>query len=281
MLQLNLLPDVKKEFLHAERTRNLVVSVAILVSFIAGGIIIVLALVMGGQMVQKNILTSDIDKSKATIQQEQTSKQLNEYLTTQNQLSQIDNLKSSQPTFSRLFDYLKQLNPADPNGVQLSNVTIAGAGAATGSTAANTIELQGTTATFASLDVYKTTLTSTTISYSVGAKGKVQTTPLFTTVTVNQAGISQNNNNASQVSFTIDVVYDPVAFANTSQNITLTVPQQTTSDASRNAPKDVFNGNSNSANGNSTGNSNSDNSANGSTNNSNNSNSANNSGGQQ
>jgi len=236
MLQLNLLPDVKKEFLHAQRERNLVMSIAILSSVIAGGVVVVLGLIMGGQMVQKNIITGNIDNDKKTLQGYQTSKQLNEYLTVQNQLSQIDSLKTSQPIFSRLFDYLQQLNPVDPNSVALNTVTVT---AGTDSSGSITIELQGTTATFASLNVYKTTLTSTMITYSKGAHSNSVTEHLFSSVSVSSASLSQNA--SDEVAFTIDVTCNPAAFSFTSTGITLKVPQETTSDAIVNAPSNVFN----------------------------------------
>jgi len=238
MLQLNLLPDVKKEFLHAQRQRNLVMYIAILASLISGGVVIILGLIMGGQLVQKNILTGNIDNDKQTIQGFKTGKQLDEYLTVQNQLSQIDSLKEAQPIYSRLFDYLQQLNPADPNSVELSSAMVTtGTGSATGAT----IQLQGSTASFASLDVYKTTLARTTITYSNGPNGNSVTETLFSSVSVSSAGLSQDSG-GSKVSFTINLTFNAAAFRLSSVGITLKVPQETTSDADRNAPGSVFNG---------------------------------------
>jgi hypothetical protein len=234
MLQINLLPDVKKEFLRAQRQRNLVMTISILASVVAGSIILIMGLVMGGQLVQKNILNGNIDRDKKTIQKEQSDNQLNEYLTVQNQLSQIDNLKETQPVFSRVFDYLKQLNPAAPNSVELSSVRILSAGSADG-VSTGMIELQGSTADFASLDVYKTTLLHTKITYSDGSDGDAVTEALFSEVTVRDAGLSQGDGE-DRVSFTIDVIYNEAAFKASSTAVTLKIPQETTSDADRNAP---------------------------------------------
>lgn len=245
MLQLNLLPDIKKEFLHAQRQRNLVMTIAILVSVIAGAAVIILWIAMGslafigGGIDGNGGLRGKIADYEKTIKKNQTDKQLNEYLTVQNQLSQIDKLKADIPVYSRLFDYLKQLNPADPNGVELSTVNVSNGGDNGDS---NSIELQGSTATFASLDVYKTTLTRTTIGYSVGADGKIVTEPLFSAVAVTSAGLSDNDSGGKKVAFTIKLTYNPAAVAVSSANIMLTVPQETTSDADRNAPRAVFNG---------------------------------------
>jgi len=192
---------------------------------------------MAAQMVQKNILNGNIDRDKKTIQQDQSTKQLNEYLTVQNQLSQINSLKESQPILSRLFDYLKQLNPADPNGAELNSVMI------TSGDGGGTIQLQGTVANFAALDVYRTTLTLTEITYSTGGNSDSVTEPLFQTVTVNEAGLSQSGSGGGSISFTISLEYNPAAFKSDSVGVTLKIPQKTTSDADRNAPsRSVFNG---------------------------------------
>jgi len=256
MLQVNLLPDVKKEFIKAQHQRNLVMTVCFLSGGVAIGIVVVLGLIMGGQQLQKGILLGNIDRDKATIQKNQDEKQLNEYLTIQNQLSQLDNLKESQAIYSRLFDFLRQLNPAEPNNIELNSVRMTSSSGEGGS-----IELRGTTANFASLDVFKTTLTFATITYTdvkgeYGKPGDSVTIPLFTAVVVSQAGLAQVGD-GSRVSFAITVTYDAAAFDRNNfdkngpddednadennRNVTLKIPSKTTSDADRNAPQNVFN----------------------------------------
>lgn len=238
MVQLNLLPDVKKEFLQAQRTRNSVITICIFVSVVFVGVLVVLAVIMGGQAITKNVVTNDIKKNAATIQ---NTEELNEYLTVQNQLSHIDALKEVQPVYSRLFDYLVKLNPASPNNVELTSVKVTNSVASGGT--ANSIELQGSTANFASLDVFKTTLQNAKISYTDKDGNKVTDQPLFNTVTVKEASISRSTDEG-RVNFTIDVEYNPEAFDNSAKDFVLTVPNQTTSDADRNTPKEIF-GNSN------------------------------------
>jgi hypothetical protein len=272
MLQLNLLPDVKKEFLKAQRQRNLVMTSCILSILVAGGIALALGLFLIGQQVEKNIQMGYVERDKDVIEEAQEKRQLNEYLTIQNQLSQVDSLKESQLIYSRLFDFLQQLNPAEPNGVELSSVRIASSSSLVGAAGAEgagagggSIELRGMTANFASLDVYKTTLAFTTITYSKlesdGTFGDSVTEPLFTAVAVTEAGLAQISG-GDRVSFSITVVYDEAAFSGSSfyedeeslcrgridkycPGVTVKVPPKTTSDADRNAPQDknIFNEN--------------------------------------
>ena len=291
-LELNLLPDVKKEFQKARRQRNLVISISILVSIVAGGLIVALFLVMGGLQVQKNVLLGEIgadgtgktasplDKNSyiGKIKQAQSGSQdLNSVLTIQNDLAQLTKLKSTQPIFSRLLfgsqsnpGYLSQINPASPIMISLQQVQVGassgtsnGTAATTTSTSANsnTITLQGTAWTsndpsgsYNALNSYVMTLKNTMLSYSSPeTKGKVTTVNLFPSVTVTQQQLgsiatsssSSSSSNSgsgatSPVSFTIVVTYDKAAFAVDSTNISLKVPQKTSSDAIVNAPRDTF-----------------------------------------
>ncbi|MCL2280998.1 hypothetical protein FWC31_03945 [Candidatus Saccharibacteria bacterium] len=106
MLQLNLLPDVKKELLHAKHMRSLVMTICIFVSIGAGAIVVLLGLFMGGLVIQKNILIGEVNKNIETIEREKVKNQLTDYLSVQNSLNQINTIKENQPQLSRLMDYL-------------------------------------------------------------------------------------------------------------------------------------------------------------------------------
>ena len=274
-VELNLLPDIKKEYQKSKRQRNMVISISILASVIAIGIVVVLLLVMAGLNVQKTVLMSQIGYTdgsskpdpnsylgKINAAQNNSKQDLNSILTVQNSLAQISVLKSKQPVFSRLFygsdsdkGFLAQMNPANPIVVSLQQVQIgATAGSNSGTsttTSSNTIQFQGTAynssnpnASFDALNTYIATLQNTTISYSSPATGnKVVTENLFTNVTVNQQSLSQGSSQSgnSPVSFTITAQYNIAAFAVDSSNISLKVPQKSSSDAIENAPTSVFN----------------------------------------
>lgn len=245
-LQINLLPDVKKEFLHAQRQRNLVMSISIIASIAAGATILVLALVLGGQMIQKTVLMGNIENKKSQIEEAKKTGQLNEYLTVQNQLSQIESLKQKQPQFSRVFSYINQINPSN---VQVSALRITSANAPDGA-GAGAIEIQGMTNDFSTLDAYKQTLLNAQIIYANGEEGDVVTEKLFRSVNVGDYGSTETDSGEKKVSFTINVQYNEAAFKLGTTRITVNVPKQTTSDALRTAPneKKSDNKNNNSAN---------------------------------
>lgn len=278
-IELNLLPDVKKEYLKSKKQRNLVVSISVLVSIISGGVIVVLILILGGLNLQKGILLSQIGDpqnpdsgsyiGKIKAAQKDDSKDLNSVLTVQNNMSQISGLKSNQEIFSRLFfgspeeqGYLAQMNPASPTMISIGQLKIgldsSASSAATAGAAntANVIQMQGSAwnknnpnGGFDALNTYIATLQSTTISYSVGDNSKMITENLFSKVSVAQQQLSQDSSQSDgktlPVNFTINLTYNKAAFALNSKNISIKVPQKSSSDAISNAPTSVFGENAN------------------------------------
>ena len=269
MISINLLPDVKKELLRIRRERNLVITVSI---FAVGGSIaalVILGGILGGLNIAKVVTENSINTNKATINSAIEDKQLNEYLTIQNQLSQISDLKGQQLVYSRIMDYLVQLNPASPNNAELTTVDMDMSGASV------TATLEGKVSRFEALNVYKTTLASAELVYeekseegaddetaskssdsdsSDGSRSgesdadgnndsstidntNAKREKLFSEVSVIEQGYS--NDADGGVSFTISVVFSENAFSQTidDDTIRVEVPKEVTSDGDRNAPK--------------------------------------------
>ena len=177
MISLNLLPDVKKDLLRVRRERNLVVSISVVVVGASIGVLLLLSGTLGVLIGAKALMENSIKNDEQTIKQAQKKKQLDKYITIQNQLKQIGKLKSDQQVYSRLMDYLTQLNPAAPNNVQISSATIeapVGSGGGTSSSSSSsasadgiTMTIEGKTTNFSALDVYKNTLSKAQLSYEV------------------------------------------------------------------------------------------------------------------
>lgn len=229
MIGLNLLPDVKKEFIKAQRTRNTVISISIVSMFIAGGLTVFLALfVYVGQSTAINAVKGDIDKKQATLE---NKTEITKYLTIQNQLASLKVLegKEYRILYSRLFDYLLQLNPAAPNSVQLGSLKVL--------TDGDSIDVQGTTSDFHALDTFKNTLEKSTLSYGSGVDSKQ--VPLFSKVNLKTASLTQSNSRAF-VAFEFELTYSPEVFSPEITQFQLTVPKLTISDSQTNAPSELF-----------------------------------------
>ena len=177
MISLNLLPDVKKDLLRVRRERNLVVSISVVVVGASIGVLLLLSGTLGVLVATKALMENGIKNDEQTIKQAQKKKQLDKYITVQNQLKQIGKLKSDQQVYSRLMDYLTQLNPAAPNNVQISSAKIEAPAGSSGSTSSSssssasadgiTMTIEGKTTNFSALDVYKNTLSKAQLSYEV------------------------------------------------------------------------------------------------------------------
>lgn len=177
MISLNLLPDVKKDLLRVRRERNLVVSISVVVVGASIGVLLLLSGTLGVLIGAKALMENSIKNDEQTIKQAQKKKQLDKYITIQNQLKQIGKLKSDQQVYSRLMDYLTQLNPAAPNNVQISSVKIEAPAGSSGDTSSSssssasadgiTMTIEGKTTNFSALDVYKNTLSKAQLSYEV------------------------------------------------------------------------------------------------------------------
>lgn len=111
MVQFNLLPDVKLEFLKAERRKQIIRAVSIVVIVVSLGLTSLLFFVVN--VVQKghlNNLSADI---KRDINKLKGEDDFDKVLTVQNQLNSLTSLHEQKPELSRLFDYLAQVTPTE------------------------------------------------------------------------------------------------------------------------------------------------------------------------
>lgn len=218
MIGLNLLPDVKKEFLTAQRSRNMVISVSI-ITMVAALVLtgLLAAFVYGGQALSVQNLSDQIEDNQAVLQQKPD---IDQYLTVQNQLGSLESLHAQKSIYSRVFDYLQKLNPTAPDNMTVTAISL--------DKATNIISMQGTTADFRSLDVVKSTLENAQLTYR--ANETDNETSLFTTVTLVTASLSQDSQTqGSFVSFDFQLEFVPEAFMPSSTNLNIVVPKLTSS----------------------------------------------------
>src|SRR5690606_17026897 len=110
MIQFNLLPDVKLEYIKAKRTKHMVTLVAGAVTALAVFIFVLLFIVVN--VVQKQHIANldkDIQEDISYLQQ---VPDLAKVLTVQNQLAALPELHNQKPKVSRLYNYLIQLTPS-------------------------------------------------------------------------------------------------------------------------------------------------------------------------
>lgn len=113
MIQFNLLPDVKIEYIRARRMKRAVMLVSTLVASVS--LVVLLALFLGVSVFQKRHLSNlgaDIDKTNNQIKQ---IKDLDKILTVQNQLNNLASLHEQKPVATRVFTFVEQTTPKEVN----------------------------------------------------------------------------------------------------------------------------------------------------------------------
>ncbi|MEO5690629.1 MAG: hypothetical protein ABIQ64_00400 [Candidatus Saccharimonadales bacterium] len=228
MIQLNLLPDVKKEFLKAQQTKNAVISGAVLVSIVAAGVVALLATtVYGAQSLFIANLKKEIESNHQTVASKQ---EINKYLAIQSQLKAVDEASANRSVYARWFEYLPQLNPKQPFNITLYNAEIVKDG--------TTAKLIGSGANFEVVNNFKNTLDNAKLVY-VGSDGQKIEKPLFVSVDSGSPSIS-NVNGQTLATFEFTLVFEPEAFSLSTLDPKIEVPKLTTSDGDQNAPKELF-----------------------------------------
>lgn len=225
MIQLNLLPDLKKEFLKAQKNKGLVISMSILVTLVALGLsAIFFVYVTFAQQIQINLVTQDINnKSKELSDISDISK----YLTIQNQLSSVGSLHDAKGIYSRLFDFFAVLNPSPPNNVSLTGSQLL--------TDDKSVMFNGTTASFESLNVFVDTLKNATVSYKAVGATDATKEPMFDQVFVQNSGLGRASGKQVVV-FTVRAIYKDSVFSATNIEVKAEVPAITTTPSAVDAP---------------------------------------------
>jgi len=220
MIEFNLLPDVKMEYLRTKRTQHLVITLSVIVGAVSVGVFVLLFLFVDvGQKVRISQLNGQISASTSQLS---SNKNLNQILTVQNQLETLPSLESKSPTTSRMFGYISQVMP--PN-TTISSLSI--------NFTTNTVTMTGAADSLATVNTLVDTLKYTTYS---NATTKTNNTPAFSAVVLSSFSYSNSATNGNAAQYSIAFSFDPALF-NSSDDITLVVPSETTTRSILNQPQ--------------------------------------------
>lgn len=160
MIEINLLPNVKRELLKTRAMRNRVISISFLVGGASIAAVVVLALILGSQIaaeaVQNGVIKDRNDKLMAV-------EDLNKVVTIQNQLTKINEQHSGKKINSRVFDVVTAVNPVAPNNVSFSDIKV--------NPESKTITLEGSAVNgYSALETLKKTILNTKVQTTDGDK---------------------------------------------------------------------------------------------------------------
>ena len=160
MIEINLLPNVKRELLKTRVMRNRVISISCLVGGASIAAVVVLALILGSQIaaeaVQSGVIKDRNDKLMAV-------EDLNKVVTIQHQLTKINEQHSGKKLNSRIFDVVTAVNPVAPNNVSFSDIKV--------NPGSKTITLEGSAVNgYSALETLKKTILNTKVQTTDGDK---------------------------------------------------------------------------------------------------------------
>ncbi len=218
MIQFNLLPDVKLEYIKARKTKHAVLVMSTLVGSVAFTIFVLLFVVVN--FAQKNHLSnveSDIASSKKELQ---SKEDLAKILTIQNQLNSLPGLHDQKPVATRVLGYVQQLTPKN---ISISSLDV--------NFADQTIQIEGSAESLATINTFVDTLKFTNYVTTDGQDSTKTSDPTeaFSEVVLASFGVNGSNqgDKNKSASYTITFKYDPIIFQG-DQNVSLQVTSKVT-----------------------------------------------------
>lgn len=219
MVQFNLLPDVKVDYVKTQKSKRLVMLAAF--AAIALSIFVVVLLLLIVNVFQKQHIGNLNDDIKTKTDQLKSIQDLDKVLTVQNQLNDLTPLHETKPASSRLYSYLIQMTPTS---VKISDVAL--------DFDANTLTITGTADRLQSINQY-----ADTIKFSKYIDGET-TNNAFKEVVLSSFAVTEGQA-AGRTSYSLTFKFDPILFNNT-KDIKLSVPNIVSTRSVQETPTDLF-----------------------------------------
>ena len=197
MIQINLLPEVKQEYLKAQQMKHIVLVSSILTTLIIVTLTVLFFVYVSVIQPQYQIaVQKDIDSSLNDLKQKSDAQRI---VTVQGVLEQIPGLKDKQLVTSRIFDYLKQFTPRN---VTYSRVNV--------NLETGTLTLTGSSNSYEDAQVLANNLKSAQFSYY--QNDSQQTLKPFSEIIFSSLSKSESNKDGKAVSFEITFKFDSSLF---------------------------------------------------------------------
>ncbi|HYF96910.1 MAG TPA: hypothetical protein VD947_02615 [Patescibacteria group bacterium] len=230
MIQLNLLPDVKMQYIRARQRKRMVMGLSIITSSVF--LVLFIFLLLFVRVIQKQHLSA-LDKDISQVSSELKSKQdLDKILTIQNQLNSLPGLHDQKIIGSRLVDYLTQVTPVQAT---ISDVT--------SDFEANTLSVKGNADALSTVNKFADTLKFT--DFKTGEKEPRQGKAFSNVVLKSFAVGGANSQGQEGITYELEFSFDPIIFANikdaeASSEVSLIIPKIISTRSETEKPDDLF-----------------------------------------
>lgn len=217
MIQINLIPDVKREYLHAKRMRDIAVSLSIFISFVAAGAVGLMLLFLSSQVAREFLADRTIETEYETLS---SVENLSDMVTIQNQLSLISQQHADKSMNSRLFNVLEAINPIAPNDVRFTSIAL--------NPEDSTLSLEGQAdAGYIAVETLVKTIQNTTIDYTDGSESaEIESADFASDVTVSETSYGIAADNKRVLRFKMTITHAEGLFDNTKQDVDIIAPQK-------------------------------------------------------
>ncbi len=207
MIQFNLLPSIKLDYVKSQRNKRL----TILFSTLLGGasLAILVLLFIAVQIIQQrhsNNLSADIEQYSGKLKE---FPDLDKKLTIQNQLNSLPGLHDKKPVTTRLTKYIKQITPANIN---ISTFTV--------DFTKKAISIEGSAKALSNINKFVDTLKFTTFKTAEAEGIPVREGNAFSSVVLSGFGLGVEG----KTTYSITLNYDEAIFSNAA-NVELVIPE--------------------------------------------------------
>lgn len=231
MIEINLIPDVKQEYLHAKRVRNTVITGAIVVGIASlTAVILLAAYSFGAQPLRSAHADGQINERFKKLEE---VPDLENMLTIQSQLASISALHTDNKVIgSRLFELLAVVNPGGDNTVTYSNVRL--------DVGSNTIFIDAQAKkSFVAAETFEKTILAAELSYI--EDNETIKKPITEEVVQTDQSFGEDASGEKVLRFTVSFEYDEALFSPKSERLSILRPDsQDATDSHRRVPGSLF-----------------------------------------
>lgn len=219
MIEINLLPDIKRQYLKSQRVKRYFLLGAFGTSALSIGIVVIVWLFTVSQNVHLGNLQDDIESG---VDELQKVEDLNKVVTVQNQLSVIESLHDQKPEAALLFDYLSQLTPqeVDLGAVEFDFTDFS-------------LEITGLGSSLKEINRFADVLKNAEYT----TKDITEPVLAFSAVTLSSSGASDEG---GRTSFKLTMFFDETIFDNNADGLALSVPAKISTQSEVERPKSLF-----------------------------------------
>jgi hypothetical protein len=220
MIQFNLLPDVKLEYIKANRLKRAVTVISVIVAGAALTVFVLLYLSV--DVVQKHHLNDLNNQITSLTNKLKNQPDLDQILTVQNAINVLPSLYTQNPVVTRLPGYLSELTPSSAT---IGDINI-------DFSSANTISITGSADSLLTINQFVDTLKL--CSFQTSASSTPQNAFSDVLLTSYSLGTTVNSTigTNSGPSYSITATFNPAIFSASYSNVTLNVPNINTSHTS-------------------------------------------------